>query len=456
MSTPPECRSATRLQKTIGKIRPGVEQGKKADPTAGPRASQKSDRKAVAKKTVKFADPESDNSSSQGVSIEDDDDKKPRDGPQGETSVQRRRREASAVVDNDWVPQRDANGHPLQPLITRGFYNRRNMCYRNSILQCLFHEPAFAQWMRFHHNHNTCTVDNCVACEITGLMELYWSADSEQHKPFRRALSSLHLNLNLNGWEGEETQEDAHDLYIFMARTIHNQLHHQRRQFGLVSHTLSLRTRRTTFFKCCSRVLTSYDNEYTLAVNCKEGEREPQEIRHLIKQAMKGYVELACSVCGDGISNRKSPINIEAAPAVLAIQIRRFSWDQVKEAQGKITEIVKFGPHLDLSRYYLPNKPVRKQSLRYELVGVISHAGTLDRGHYTATVRQPGKISESIIKSNENAKRGRPPAVVDLLADGEWKLADDSEVTDSSLAAVEQTDANPGVFTPYMLFYKRY
>ena len=171
---------------------------------------------------------------------------------------------------------------------------------------------------------------------------------------------------------------------------------------------------------------------------------------------MKGYVELACSVCGDGTSKRKSCINIEAAPAVLAIQIRRFSWDRATAAHGKITEIVQFGPHLDLSRYYIPNKPIRKQSLRYELVGVISHAGTLDHGHYTATVRQPGQASDSISKSNENAKRGRPSDAVDPLANGEWKLANDSEVTDSSLAAVKQTSSIPGVFTPYMLFYKRY
>ena len=211
--------------------------------------------------------------------------------------------------------------------------------------------------------------------------------------------------------------------------------------------------RKTVFYECCSEVTYTSQEEFNIYVGPAIGERAPQKLRSLIRQGMKDRVAMSCSVCGE-ISNRKCRTNIAAAPAVLVIHINRFHRDPSSQRYSKGHAIVRFGPRLDLSRYYLPNKPVRPQSLRYQLVGVISHAGTLNGGHYIATVRQPDK--DPTATPNQNNKRRRSSDSTDTPDDGKWKLANDDRITNSSLADVQQEVSRQGVFTPYMLFYKRY
>ncbi|MCJ1384947.1 ubiquitin-specific protease ubp2 [Xylographa soralifera] len=203
-------------------------------------------------------------------------------------------------------------------------------------------------------------------------------------------------------------------------------------------------------------VWCSYDEEYSLGVNCMEAAPKVQKIRNLIKQTMIGYIEVACPKCGKRESNRKYHLHIEAAPAVLAIHIRRFDWEMENDRLKKINDVVSFGPRLDLSKYYVPNKPVRKQSLKYKLVGVVNHQGTLKGGHYIATVKQPDIDEGPKTKPDKKTKRGRSSDAADAPADGKWMLADDGKISVSSLAEAQSTRETRGGFTPYILFYKRY
>ncbi|MCJ1288106.1 ubiquitin-specific protease ubp2 [Xylographa opegraphella] len=178
-------------------------------------------------------------------------------------------------------------------------------------------------------------------------------------------------------------------------------------------------------------VSTGYDEEYSLVVNVERKRTRPQKLRSLIKAAMKlGVEEMQYPSCDSVVTDLKCRINIQAAPEVLVVLLARFGWDASTQPVDKIHGIVKFGPRLDLSRYYLPNEPLRKQSLRYQLVGVVSHAGNLTGGHYTATVRQPDKGLGSTSPAGKKTKRQSSSDAADASAAEKWKLAHDTRVTD--------------------------
>ena len=216
-----------------------------------------------------------------------------------------------------------------------------------------------------------------------------------------------------------------------------------------------LRTRSTNVYQCCSQVTTGFDEAYGLIVRPTMQRGTPQTLRFFIKTAMKERKQIQCSECNKP-SDVKARINVDAAPAILVIIIARFFQGTRGLRPRKSHAIVTFESRLDLSRYYIPNKPVRKHSLRYQLVGVLYHQGSLAAGHYTAAVRQPDENSGLPTRSHENAKRRRSSDAANRPAGGKWKLANDSTITDFSWAEIQQKTAQPGVVTPYMLFYKRY
>ena len=110
------------------------------------------------------------------------------------------------------------------------------------------------------------------------------------------------------------------------------------------------------------------------------------------------------------------------------VQLRRFCHN----LQGHIvknTQVVKFGPILDLTTY-----TVNHMDTRYQLVSIVQHRGTLSGGHYTAVALSP---------------------------DDQWHEIDDMDVKDVEEKAVFGTTKQKAAsnafdnFTPYVLVYRK-
>ena len=86
----------------------------------------------------------------------------------------------------------------------------------------------------------------------------------------------------------------------------------------------------------------------------------------------------------------------------------------------KDTQPVAFGEILDLSRFV-----DNEASLRYQLLAVVHHKGTLARGHYISVTRTP---------------------------QGEWQCQNDHKVAAANLK--DATNPRNG-FTPYLLFWRK-
>jgi len=110
---------------------------------------------------------------------------------------------------------------------------------------------------------------------------------------------------------------------------------------------------------------------------------------------------------------------IITSPEILVMQIRRFSYD--KSYNGRVVhDHIPFTERLDLSAFI--DGP---STLKYRLVAVVNHRGSLGSGHYMTVARGPS---------------------------GHWE-----EMNDSNVKTVRLKDAlRPKTpFSPYLLFYER-
>lgn len=89
-----------------------------------------------------------------------------------------------------------------------------------------------------------------------------------------------------------------------------------------------------------------------------------------------GFVtDYNCMSCNKQVSARQR-FRIATGPKTLCIQLNRFVKDETRFK--KLTNVVKFSEHLDMTNYTNDEKP-----LRYRLGSVISHMGnSIDHGHY--------------------------------------------------------------------------
>ncbi|ELU00773.1 hypothetical protein CAPTEDRAFT_224225 [Capitella teleta] len=122
-------------------------------------------------------------------------------------------------------------------------------------------------------------------------------------------------------------------------------------------------------------------------------------------------------------------LSIWRLPNTLVIQLKRFSFRNFL-LRDKIDKQINFPARgLDLSKYYIGNRPSNEPPPIYDLFGVVNHHGGIMGGHYTAYARCPDP---------QDAKR----SLID------WRLFDDSIVSSSAESQVVTRAA-------YVLFYRR-
>lgn len=66
---------------------------------------------------------------------------------------------------------------------SKGMVNPGNFCYRNSVLQALFHAPAFYRYLGKIHYDCDLEPDMCVLCALQALLYGYWNDPGVQRNP---------------------------------------------------------------------------------------------------------------------------------------------------------------------------------------------------------------------------------------------------------------------------------
>ena len=305
---------------------------------------------------------------------------------------------------------------------SRGLYNEGNFCYRNSVLQCLFHLPEFFEYLHGLHQECDKTRNECVVCALQDLIQTYWcSYWCTTGLPFscrllKQAVNSLTSAIDwtispehdLHHIFKNKLQGDSFDFlkYLFDdLRKTEEQTDDLRYDNLFAIHHKS----QWTCSDCNATTSRSIGAEdfghgIGISVNIQQPERRLPMVEYLRRNEYEEQLQIRCesAECIEKFGEdqdgklRTRRTYITQAPEVLFIRLGRFAQKGITASGqvelSKITDDVKFEEYLNLGEFTESGEP-----LFYQLQGVVAHRGQLQSGHYLAAVRtQDGKTCCSI------------------------------------------------------------
>ena len=189
------------------------------------------------------------------------------------------------------------------------------------------------------------------------------------------------------------------------------------------------------FFRCgysflkicphCSHETESADSSLLLQVKFKS-EAPLENILGNITFGSDTIPNRRCDACSSS-SDTDSICQLVSGPDILVIQLARFTGGSDSESR-KNNAIISFNEELDLSPF-----TDEKLILKYRLLSVVQHRGTIEKGHYITIARAPS---------------------------GPWMKFDD-EVASPATGADPfgqrdgDVEGDEGPFTPYVLFWAK-
>ncbi|KAK5979975.1 hypothetical protein GCK32_000076 [Trichostrongylus colubriformis] len=261
-----------------------------------------------------------------------------------------------------------------------GISNFGTTCFVNSVMQCLAHLPPFTRYIVEKHKHlKGYSKDPCLSCALR--KDFFENA-------FRRA-SALNVLWMVKGfWRylyGRMytfQQEDAHEFLITLISKLDNEFC---AQFKGGARTGSTPFEQIFFGKIrkeiecsCGFFKTRYQKflDLNLALPTQSNGRNSVTTTDLLTHFVKKQkVEHKCEKCGKNMSHTSL---IYRCPSVLVLQILCFN-----NFGSKIYKQIDVEHFISLRPFTYSNEGGDS----YELMGIVSHDGNLNNGHYTAMVR---------------------------------------------------------------------
>ncbi|KAL8866394.1 MAG: hypothetical protein Q9174_006328, partial [Haloplaca sp. 1 TL-2023] len=275
-----------------------------------------------------------------------------------------------------------------------GLENPKNRCYLNSVVIALLHVPKFSNWLKYHgergqqEHAQRFKKEDCAACALWAVSNAYWQklpdeasakATKKEYGDFLKLIARVkpEKRKRWTKWKQNE-QHDAADFYTWLRDLICDQLKDIDAGFEkyFANETISE-------LECDSEI-------------CKRSDGTKQYVT-------KQYVT-----------------HLNQGPDILLTQLNRFQQDE-KESWVKNSQRVSYDETLDLSPYVKNGV-----SLKYRLLAIVLHWGTLLAGHYKTIGKTPG---------------------------GQWATYNNEDVQQSSLK--EALGLGNSEFTPYLLFWQK-
>ena len=352
-----------------------------------------------------------------------------------------------------------------------GLCNFGQTCYMNATIQCLSATMLLAQYMldgtyqKAINTQNPLGTRGALSHALAALLRALWSEQSVTVAPtaFREAIGQF-----APAFRGHE-QQDSQEFLLFLLDGLHEDLNrivqrppalelgeaqqaelsrlpqqlasvaewslYRRRNDSVIVDTFQGQLRNQLTCLTCGHMSVTYNAfmSLSLPVPCGRGVSQAT-----LYQCMDAFVHEEvldkgnawhCPKCQRPRRSTKR-LSLARLPPVLLIHLKRFTFRG--PASNKIETRVNFPfDKLDLSNYMPPPLPPgmsvhgipvsesQRPPYLYDLHAVTHHFGTLNSGHYTASVRTQGL----------------------------WYYCDDSRVTPS--------DAQLHTSSPYMLFFSR-
>jgi ubiquitin C-terminal hydrolase len=259
-----------------------------------------------------------------------------------------------------------------------GLLNQGATCYMNSILQALFHLPAFRKIV---YNMPTENVDNPDKSIPLNLQKLFCEMQCSDDP-----VSTTSVTKSF-GWGVAETWSQ-HDIQEFL-RVLMDNLMTKMEGTALEQSIPSLFRGTIRNYVRCTNVNYATENSDTfmdlqmMVQNCPT--LRDSFIKYTAKELMSGANQVSA---GDfGKQDAEMGFEFLEFPSVLHIHLMRFTYDVNQGRSIKLPDRFEFPPEIDLTEFLAKDAPGRSKSNLFDLYGVLVHAGGTMGGHYYAFLR---------------------------------------------------------------------
>lgn len=307
---------------------------------------------------------------------------------------------------DDW-DKIDKETHVPDEMRRDGLYGIVNMgatCFMSSILQSLMHNPYIVNYSMSQDHYQHCELKDptsCMSCALDSIIsESYGSiSDKNDHNGFLSFLNcAWKINQNFAGY----SQQDAHEFLQFIL----NRLHYDYKLISsrlnapnsdshgnchCISHSIFKGTLKSSIVcpECNDDSKTILDPYMDLSLDIKGKQTLYECLDSFHRKEQLHDFNYHCPQCKTSQDPIKQLTISKLAP-VMVFQLKRFE-HLMNGNNVKINDFVSFPTYLNMKSYYVDDKQNMSDSpdIIYELIGIISHKGTVNEGHYIATLKLP-------------------------------------------------------------------
>ncbi|SCU78256.1 LAMI_0A03994g1_1 [Lachancea mirantina] len=309
-----------------------------------------------------------------------------------------------------------------------GLVNMGSTCFMSCILQTLAHNPYFSQHCLQQTHFAQCDLQDgtrCMSCAFDQVMSNFYGTSgadagatasgrdlaSQQQGFINLLICSWKMNKSLAGY----SQQDAHEFWQFFLNQLHND-HTRIRGKKTASKSMAKSgscdcIAHTTFegllrssircSECQDDTTTTFDPIFDQSLDIKNKTTLEECLESFHKGEKLTDFNYKCQKCGSQQSPLKELSVARLAP-IHVLQLKRFE-HLVGGNSVKIDAFVSFPQYLNMGRFCYRDGVKTPPNMIYELIGVTTHGGSVNQGHYTSMCKIPGgqwfKFNDSMVTS---------------------------------------------------------
>ncbi|OHT02867.1 hypothetical protein TRFO_06908 [Tritrichomonas foetus] len=258
-----------------------------------------------------------------------------------------------------------------------GLKNQGATCYMNSLLQALFHLPAFRRLV-FEMNHN---IDKPDDENIPLNLKILFA----QMQLFKQPASTANLTKSF-GWTDKNTfmQHDIQEFCRVLLGNLEDKMKESDLDYGI---KYIFKGVYRTFTKGIHKKFVKYVENvfYDLSLQVKDCSDIYEAFdKYVEKEILSGKNQYQSEEFG--LQDAEMGLEFMEFPRVLYLHLKRFEIDPILNRSIKINSSFQFYNQINLSKY-LAKDADPTLSAEYELFGVLVHSGSSLSGHYYAFLR---------------------------------------------------------------------